>query len=659
MKYLVLDFETRSECDLKRAGAFEYANHPSTQVLCIGWGLGTREKLKTAQVNVWSPAIPSNYGELIRSMCDPEITIVAHNAYFEQVITRFVLTRVIHKPYLKEIPISRWLCTASLARAMALPGRLAEAGAALGLKIQKDAEGHRLMLKISKPRRATKSSSAKWHESITDLKRLMEYCATDVKSETELFLTLPALNPMERKIWELDQKINWRGFYVDRPLVDTVLKMIERETVQLDQDTTDMTGGFVGSTTERDSVLDWLKAEGVTLPDLRAKTVRDALEAGLVEGQSKRLLEIRQAISKTSTAKYAAFEARSRHDSRVRDHLTYHAASTGRWGGAGVQPQNFPRGAIKNTVQAAEIMATGDLDLVRLIYGDPMSAFSSCLRAMIRAPHGKKLFCADYNAIEARVLFWLAKHEAGLRAFMTGGDLYVAMARVIYNKPEGVAVTKEERELGKRAILGCGYNMGAKKFKLTCKEQGNMEISEELAERAVKAYRSTHSPVPELWGKIERAAKYAVMEKKRVSINRTTWWVEGKFLYCELPSKRRLAYYGPEIRVGKTPWGENRTILYHWGVDSLTKQWVCSGTYGGRLVENICQAVARDLMAEAMMRVEDRGFEVAITIHDEILGEGDSAREASEFEKLMAETPAWAEGCPVKVAGWKKDRYEK
>lgn len=668
-KYGILDYETRSEANLKKVGAWEYSTHPSTRILCAAWRIGTHAELKagTAPVLSWSPALPhthKNFGSLLRMLRDPSIILVAHNAYFEQVITRNVLAPQ-HMPSklaeLQSIPPSRWECTAAGAAALAIPRNLEGACAALRLSIQKDMDGRKLILKYCKPRRPTKKDPSKWHKKLVDLKRIVEYCENDIKAETPLFLRLPRLNPEERKTWIIDQEINLRGFAVDRELVKTVLKMIEQETRNLNDETFAMTG--ILSATQRDAVMRYLETQGVWLPDLRAKTVKDALEVELCDGDAKRLLEIRQAVSKSSTAKYVAFEARTRFDGRVRDHLVYHAAAPGRWGGAGVQPQNFPRGTIKDTGEAAEILKTGDLEWVRLLLGDPMSAFSSCLRAMIVPSPGYELVGADYNAIEVRVLFWIADHKKGLEAFYSGEDLYRHMAAEIFGI-DVKDVTDAQRELGKRAILGCGYQMGHKKFFVTCKDQGQ-PVTEALAKAAVSAYRTTHAPVKDLWGAIERVAVKAVMShkqglKKKYRIHKTTWWVEHNTLFCELPSGRRNAYYGPEIKWEETPWGEPVAKLYHWGVDSITRKWVFGPTYGGKLVENIVQGTARDLMRDAILRSPEYGYNIVLSVHDELLGEQPKGKWPVErFENMMATLAPWATGCPVKAKGWIGMRYKK
>ncbi len=671
--FCVLDFETFSEVDLKKVGAWEYSVHPSTNVLCAAFRVGTRETLSQSKTWAWTAydregRVKHNSIEMLRTaLCAHDIVLVAHNALFEQVITRNTLARQFLytvRDIVGAIPPSRWLCTASLAATLALPRNLEGAAAALKLPVQKDMDGRRLMLKWCKPRKPTKNNPSTRHDDADELVRLVEYCKRDVDAEVELFLRAPPLSANEREVWLLDQAINLRGFAVDRPLVKTVLDMVADETEELNRETVRLTKGALKSTTQRDKTLRWLENNGLFLPNLQKETVENAVESQLAIGVPKRILEIRQAISKTSTAKYIVFDQRSRQDARVRDILLYHGASTGRWTATGIQMQNFPRGNTKDTALAAEILLSGDLDLVRMIYGDPMSLFSDCLRSVIVAPKDKVLDVADYAAIEARVLFWVAKHEAGLKAFREGRDLYKEQAADVFGcDPADIVDGSFERFLGKSLVLGAGFNMGYKKFVAACLKQGQ-EVSEELAQAGISAYREKHRPVVSLWGVIGQAAIAAVQNpKKRYSVNRTAWAMRRGFLTCELPSGRLLWYPEPTIRWEPPPWGgEKRPTLYHWGVDATTKKWNQEKTYGGRLVENVVQAIARDLMAEAMLRIAKKGpWELALSVHDELVAERDLSSKATnrDFCRLMAEVPDWAQGLPVAVAGWEGMRYRK
>lgn len=655
--YCVIDYETFSEADLTEVGAYEYARHPSTRILAASWRIGEKALLDRMPVHLWLPPLNRKPPkELVETLSDPSIQLVAANAFFEQVITRFVLPRYVTIP---EIPIERWICTASQARALALPGKLEMACQALQLPVEKDMEGHRLMLKMSKPRNPSKNNPSTRHNKVSDLLRLGEYCKRDVEAETELFLATDELSPTERKVWCLNQKIAWRGFRVDRDLVTKTLKLIDEEILELDRETTELTSGQIRSTKQRDRVLKFMpQAVREMLPDLTRESVEKALALPWIDSKSRRLLEIRQAASMSSTAKYVAFEARSRTDSRARDNLVYHAASTGRDGGSGIQPQNFPRGTIKDTDTAVEIVKTSGLPFIRALYDKPMGVFSSILRGGIVASPGKELFCGDYAAIEVRVLFWMADHEAGLSSIREERDLYREIAAIIYNVPLN-KVTKEQREVGKRAVLGCGYGMGPKRFAETC-EQFGQAVSEELAKTAVHAYREFHRPVPRLWENLERAAIAAVQNpSKSFRTNHTKWFMRGKYLFSELPSGRRLPYYGAHVK-WETKFGRKRPELRYYGVNTYTKKWSIESTWGGKLAENVVQGGARDLLKYAEPRIENKGYELLLLVHDEVLSERTIGEgKVEEFEKIMAEVPPWGIGLPIKVEAWKKERYGK
>lgn len=365
--YCVLDYETFSEAPLKKVGAFEYSVHPSTDILCAAWRVGTREDLPKAKTHWWSPLLGGgDLGTLYQSLLSPDVTIVAHNALFEQVITRnvFAVKHMYSKREELQLPPNRWICTAALGAALALPRSLEGMGSALKLRAQKDMAGHRLMMKWCKPRKPTKHDKSTRHSDPSELKALIRYCQKDVDVETALFLKLPPLTPTERKLWVLDQQINLRGFAVDRDLVGRILELIAVETGRHGKKTEELSLGLFSTTRKVQAVLNWLEAEGVYLPNLQKKTVEDAINGGMVKGAAKEMLKLRQAVSKTSTAKYEAFEMRSRHDGRLRDILVFHAASTGRWGGAGVQPQNFPRGTIgKKDVEYAVALLKGEVEV--------------------------------------------------------------------------------------------------------------------------------------------------------------------------------------------------------------------------------------------------------------------------------------------------------
>ncbi len=669
-KFCVLDYETFSEASLKRVGAYEYSKHPSTEVLCVAWRIGTLETLRSRTTKVWAPGHSQSILELLDAFKNPSVILVAQNAYFEQVITKHVLARQLHtQEFLADIPLERWVCTAALAAALAIPRNLEGAGQALGLSVQKDMEGHRLMLRWAKPRKPSKKNPATRLTKEIDpvgFEKLLNYCVTDIDTEVELLLRCPPLTPTERQVWLLDQKINWNGFRVDRHLVNTILTMIDLESKHLLKRCDEITDGVVRSTKQRDATLQWLEQWGCYLPDLRAGTVAEALKTGLAKGPARKLLQVRAAASKSSTAKYTAFKERSTTDGRLRDILKFHGASTGRWSGAGVQVQNLPRPTLKqhHIDYIIDVIKSGppheSLSWLTTLYSEPMSIFSNLLRSVIIAPKGKVLDVADYSAIEARVVFWLANHEKGLQAYREKRKLYEELAAVIFGvKAADISKDGIERFVGKQATLGCGFGMGAVKFQATCQNYGQV-ISEDLAQRAVKTYREVNRPVVVLWSNLEKAAVAATENPgKKFTINHTTWWRTKETLWCQLPSGRRLAYMNPEVVVEETRFGE-KPVLYHHGI-GFNKKWMRQKTWGGVLTENVTQAVARDIMANAMLLIDRGGWDIAFTVHDELISERDvdSILTHEDYCELMQTLPAWAEGLPLEVEGWHGTRYRK
>lgn len=677
MRYLIFDYETFSAADIKSCGAFEYAAHASTEILCAAYALGTRDELKKAKVKLWTPLANTNasdegaFGELLRALEDDSVTIVAHNALFEQVITRFVLGAKLmySRPKLQNLSISRWICTASLARSMALPGKLAEAGAALGLTEQKDDAGHRLMLKLSRPRKPSANNpSIRWDDP-DEYARLFEYCRQDVRSEIDLFLALPELPPKERKLWELDQKMNLKGFAVDRELVKGALKLTALESEEMDKEISELTFGELQSVRQREATLKWLHANGAKLPNLQAGTVADWIPK--TKGDVKRMLEIRADASKSSTAKYKAFEARSRFDGRARDNTIFYGAHTGRQSGTGLQPQNLFKTVLPQAdVEAAiPLIKRGDFHAIKAMYPSPMKLYASALRSAIIADKDCTLDVGDFATIEVRVLFWLAGNTKGLDAIREGRDLYLEMASVIYRRPlaeltaaylAGEAKAKKQRQLGKTVVLGAGFGIGAAKFMASCLQQ-KIEVSEELAQLAVKTYRNSHAAIPAFWKNIERAAIAAVKNKgKRYRIGKLVWGMEGKFLTCELPIGRKLHYFEPRIKMKQSFYGEQPQLTYL-GVNSVTKKFDRAEVWGGVLTENVVQAVARDLLMESLLRLDaSEHYSPVLSVHDEIVCERKlGVGSVEEFEKIMKESPAWSEGIPIGVEAWSERRYRK
>lgn len=645
---ILLDFETRSECDLKECGAYVYSAHPTTEIICCAWRVGDFKTLKTAPIQFWSPLLNKGSKDELVEALQNENLVIAHNANFERLIIKHVLGI--------DLPISKFRCTAAAAASLALPRKLEEACIALDLPVKKDMAGRRLMLKYTKPRRD--QTKGKWHDDYGELLRIGEYCKSDIEAETHLLYSIPNLSKEETETYHLDQKINDYGFLTDQELVSQILEMLGAELKVLSSEFKSLTGGL--DATRRDAFLKWLQGSGLEIPNLRKETVSEFLKRDDLSFKIKRVLELRQHLSKTSTAKYIAFKNRASSDNRVRGSLIYHAASTGRFGGSGVQPQNFFRPTVKDDELIPDLKR--GYKWLKMIREKPMECFASALRAMIIAPDGHELVGADFNAIEMRVLFWMAQDKAGLIALRLKQDLYKQMAAKIFSKPVS-EITNEERHLGKTIVLGAGYGLGPTKFHASVTAQG-IEITKRLAEKSISSYRDLHSGVPEFWRATEMAAKKAVAtylnKKPQVfKAGLVSFFCEKKFLWAELPSGRRLAYYNPVLKIEKTPWGDDAAKLYHHGVNPLTKKWEQAGSFGGRLVENLVQAASRDLMVDAMKRIDKAGYKVILSVHDELIAEQTKGKPVSEFVQLMEMVPDWAMGLPIKAEGWVGGRYRK
>lgn len=633
-----LDFESRSRVDIWSTGAYVYSRDPSTEIMCLAYAVGDGP----VKIIPWSaiqmyPLIDPF--EELRSLAEnKEHLFYAHNALFEQLIWRHKLTQY----GLPNLPINRWRCTAAKALTHGLPKSLADAAFALGCTQKKDLLGRSVMLKVCIPK-----TDGTWNEDPDLIAQLENYCAQDVRAEREIDQMLPELHPSEQIVWFEDQLINQRGIEVDREALGKCLSLIEKETELLKEQIVSLTDGVLDGVSRRDAVLAYFKKHKVNLPDFTKQTVQTALDTGILPAHLTQVLRIRQQLGLTSTAKYIALQEAIGHENRLRDILVYHSATTGRWGGKTVQLQNLPKGTIQDTTEAVENIKSMDLEDLRFLYGNVMGLLSSCLRGMFISAPGYDLIVADYSAIEARVLMWFCGQKDAVEMFASGKDIYIAMAKVIYGKDK---IEKNERQLGKQVVLGCGYGCGVDKFKATCATYG-IKITDELAERAVTSYRTTYKNVVSTWYNQERAMKTAISTGKKVSCNAVDWIPDKRFLYCELPSGRRLAYHKARI--------ENDKIKYM-ATNSVTKHYGWSDTYSSRIVENIIQAIARDILAHAMVNAERNGYKIVLTVHDELVAEvKENEKSVEEFIKIITELPAWAKGCPINAEGWRGKRYKK
>lgn len=653
---LYIDFETKSACNLKKHGAWVYSEDSTTEVLCMA----VKWERKPALI------APREVG-YVTALIEQADIIEAHNASFEYAIWTNVCVPRYGWP---SLPLEKLRCSAAKAAMYALPRDLEGACRALGLAVQKDMEGHRLMLKMCKPRKPRKDEPEinpndphgyYWHEDPVDLERLCRYCMNDVLAEEELSSVLHDLPEKELQIWRLDQTINARGIAADLNACRAMIEMVEEHEAKLLKELRKLTHGAVKTAKQIEQMRGYLRGLGVDLPDLAAPTVMEALKKTDLNDDARKILEIRRSLGRSSSAKYQAIIDRASNDGRVRGTLLYHGAGTGRWSGAGIQPQNFPS-RIKVSDEPEEmlnVILAGGLGLHNAIYDDdPMSTAGAVTRSCLVAASGRDLVVADYSAIEGRGLAWLAGEETELAIYRSDADVYIATAAMILHKPYD-RVTKDERQSpGKIATLACGYggSVGAvRKF------GGEGMTDDEIKEQIVWPWREAHPMTVRFWRELEDACMNAVSYRGRIFNARAiSFRVQSKFLFCRLPSGRLLRYFDPQILPMETSWGEIKDCVTYMTVDSLTEKWVRTNTYGGKLAENVTQAICRDLMAEAMLRLEAAGYPIVLTVHDEIVSEvPEGFGSVEEFERIMCEVPAWAKGFPIKAAGWRGKRYKK
>jgi len=635
-KRVYVDFESRSQADIWVTGAYRYAEHPSTEILCLAWAVDDGPVTGALRGKELLTAIPT-----INKLITEGAEFHAHNAFFERCIWKFCLTP---KYGALPIPIRQWRCTAAKVGAHALPRRLEHAALALGVTHQKDMEGSRLMRVLS----ATKGAIDQ-----AKLDRLLVYCKRDVETERDIDRRLPDLCPSEQQVWFMDQYINDTGVMIDIDAVQKAVKVIETDTKTLNEELYNLTGGQINAGTQSVAIKKFLEKKGLSLPDLTKGTIKKALvEAG---GDNLRILQLRQQLSLTSNAKYSALIDAVSPDGRVRDLLVYHGASTGRWSGKLVQIQNLVKATISpESIGAAIATLKASPDGFSSIY-DTLPVLSSCIRGMFIPSPGNKMFITDFAAIEARVVMWLAGEKVGLRLFTASDcdallpDIYVHMARSIYNKTTLTKKDKKARQLGKQTVLGCGFGMGVKKFIETCAKY-EVEVTPSLAERAVYQYRKVFAKVPTFWYAMEETAKQTVLSGKPHTCGYITWYMDGEFLRMKLPSSRTIVYHRPKVTAeGKL------TFL---AVNSVTRKYEVEEIWGGKLVENATQAVARDIMVEAMFGLLKSGYRILFTVHDELVTENFEG-DVKEVTDIVRTVPAWATGCPINAECETTERYKK
>lgn len=636
MTAISIDFETYSECDIKTAGGYNYAAHPTTEVICMAWAIDDEEP------QLWTPDIP--FPTRLYEALEAGAEVWAWNAAFERAVWEYQLK----KQRGVQIDPSQWNDTAALAATLALPRALGKCAEVLDLADQKDTRGRFLIQRLCKPYRGERRTD----QHLMD--ELYAYCKQDVVTERAIKNYILKYKPMgehERAVWLLDQAINWRGVGIDVPNVENALDLIIATAERLNASVVDLTDGALSGVGSRAQVMSWCRDQGYRLGGYDKNAILTALADPALPTNVRDVLKVRQTLGKASTSKYLAMQNLAGHDDRARGVFSYHGAQTGRWAGRGFQPQNLPRPAFNDADTCVQLFDQRDPELLEMLFGDPMVALSSCLRSMIVPQQGNRLMVVDFNAIEARVLAWLAGEQEPLDVFATGQCIYCHAATSIYGRTITKA-DKDERQIGKVAVLALGYQGGVGAFQ-TMAAAYRVEIEDELADQIKLKWRKANKNIVRFWYDLEAAANNAVKHRGHAfDVGSITFKCHGDFLFAKLPSGRRLAYYQPRL-------GNNG--LEFWGTDSrLGGRWAKLDTYGGKLAENITQAVARDLLADAMLRVEAAGYPVVMHVHDEIVSEvPNNFGSLAEFEELICQMPDWATGLPMAVEGFECERYRK
>lgn len=670
LHHMSVDIETYSDVDISKAGLYKYAQSPAFEVLLFAYSIdeGPVQVVDLAQ----GETIPRVVYNLL---FDPACIKRAYNAAFEwYCLSQLFMLDVFGWPH-PENWLSQWRCTMLHGMYLGYPAGLDACGRALELPQdkQKLATGKALIRYFCAPCTPTKSNGGRTRnlpQHDPEKWRLFkEYNGQDVVTEMEIERRLSAY-PVPDEVqhqWETDQRINLRGVGVDMDLVTAARGMDAEVREEYIAEAAAITG-----LTNPNSVAQlarWLTDEtGRAITDLRKGTVKDLLKD--VEGdRARRMLEIRQELGKTSNKKYDTLDIATCSDGRVRGLLQFYGANrTGRWAGRIVQPQNLPRTYIQGDLLplARQLVKDGDAGALRWIFGSIPDTLSQLIRTALVASPGNTLLDADFSAIEARVIAWLADEEWVLEVFRTHGKIYEATASNMFNIPlDRIKKGRPEyayRQKGKVATLALGYQGGVGAMRAMDSGHELDSLDDEGVQELVDLWRKANPNIVKLWHTVEAAAMEAVktgrrsiLQGGRLEIGRTT---DGNldFMYIRLPNGRVLYYPRPCIGMNRF----SRPSICYMGQNQQTKKWERLETYGGKLVENITQATARDCLAEAIERLEGNGYPVVFHIHDEIVVDAPPGRQdLEEMEQLMATVPRWAAGLPLNADGWANEFFKK
>lgn len=653
--HLSIDIETRSSVDIGKAGAYKYAQSPDFEILLFAYQLDEEE------VRVIDLAQGEAFPETLRAaLQDDQVIKHAYNAAFEW----YCLNRAGCRT-----PLEQWRCTMAHGLYCGYTAGLAATGRAIGLPQdkQKLTAGKALIRYFCTPCRPTRTNGGRrWnlpHHAPEKWELFKEYCRQDVVTERAILQRL-SLFPMpeeEQKLWELDIRMNAFGVRVDTGLIEGALYIGEISRERLLREAMEITGLENPNSTQQ--LMKWLEENDVQTDNLRKTTVAELLE-GQNPADVQRMLEIRQQLGKTSVKKYAAMEAARGEGDRVRGLTQYYGANrTGRWAGRLVQLQNLPRNYIKTLDYARETVKTKNFEGLQLLYGNVPDTLSQLIRTAFIPSEGHKFVVADFSAIEARVIAWLAGEQWVNEVFATHGKIYEATASQMFGVPvEKIVKGNPEYELrqkGKVATLALGYQGGVNS--LVSMGALNMGLTEEELPDIVVRWRQANPRIKDMWFAMEQTALAVMQTAQPQATHGIIFALEGdlvygqSFLTVKLPSGRKLFYPRPFLKENQF----GKLAIHYYTVGQQSKKWEVASTYGGKLTENIVQAIARDCLAETLRRINARGLQVVFHVHDEVIIDAPVDVTVEEICGLMAEPISWAPGLILKGAGFESTYYMK
>ena len=654
---LSIDIETYSDLDIKKVGGYKYAENCEVMLFAYAWD---DEPVQIVDLTA-GEVLPD---DVLGALTDNEITKCAYNAQFERTVLSHYLHRMDPTASFQFLDPADWSCTMVHALTLGLPGSLDMASKVLRLADDKAkmSVGKQLITYFCKPCKPTKVNGGRERNLPEHAPEkwvlFKEYCVRDVVAEREIRHRLSGfpVRSEEQHLWELDQRINDRGVSIDAQLVSEAIDFDADFKGRVIAHAKALTG--LPNPASGEQLKRWIEQQEGFFPTSITKDNLPELMTQVQKPEVKEMLHLKQLMSKTSVKKYEAMQRARCDDGRVHGLLQFYGANrTGRWAGRLVQVQNLPRNSMAELDDARALLRSGDTDAIEMIYTHPLDVLSQLIRTAFIPRHGYRFMVADFSAIEARVIAWLAKEKWRMVVFAKGGDIYCASASKMFGAPvEKHGVNGHLRQKGKIAELALGYqgSIGA----LKAMGADKMGLSDEELLEIVNSWRKASPHIKQLWYDVDAAALEAVRECRAVTLHHGVAFSYRKgILFLRLPSGRKLAYVRPKVEVEPE---FNREGLTYEGSEQTTGKWTRLRTYGGKLVENIVQAIARDCLAAAMTRLEAEGYQIVMHIHDEVVIECPAdACDLDNVCRIMGEPIDWAKGLILTADGYVTDYYKK